>query len=247
MSFWANLKDRFISGSLRAKIILGVGLILLTVMGAFNYYAVITQVERHTEENKKMALEISDTVMKSIEYPMLDGDMDKVQAILERLGTLEDLEVVHLCDENDVIKYNGMDRYDINRKSVSKVTREALSTGKLAQGMETRPLDSKDVKILRYALPIRNEKACYKCHGPEKPLLGVLSVGFSWEPIQETLSSVRNQNIIMAVMSLTVVGFFLTLWLNKYTIRPIVRLTGVANEISYGRYDLGLQKFSKRT
>ena len=71
MSFGANLKDRFILGSLRAKIILGVGLILLTVMGAFNYYIVITQVERHTKENKKMAMEISDTVMKSIELSLI--------------------------------------------------------------------------------------------------------------------------------------------------------------------------------
>jgi PAS domain S-box-containing protein len=247
MSFWANLKDRFMFGSLRAKIILGVGIILLTVMGAFNYYAVITQVERHTEENKKMALEISDTVMKSIEYPMLDGDMDKVQAILERLGTLEDLEVVHLCDENGIIKNNGIDRHDVGRKAISTVTFEALRTGKLAQGLERHHFAPEGPKILRYALPIHNEKTCYKCHGQEKPILGVLSVGFSWHPIQETLTSVRDQNIFMAVISLTVVGFFLTLWLNRYTIQPIVRLTSVADEISYGRYDLGLKRFSKRT
>lgn len=246
MSFGANLKDRFISGSLRAKIILGVGLILLTVTGAFNYYAVITQVERHTEENKKMALEISDTVMKSIEYPMLGGDMDKVQAILEKLGTLEDLEVVHLCDDSGVIKYNGIDRHDINRKAISKITWEAIDTGKLARGMETRLLDSKDVKILRYAIPIHNENVCYKCHGPEKPLLGVLSVGFSWDPIQKTLTAVRDQNIIMAMMSLTVVGFFLTLWLNRYVTRPLARLTHVADEISHGRYILGSEKFPGR-
>jgi len=246
MSFGANLKDRFILGSLRAKIILGVGLILLTVMGAFNYYIVITQVERHTKENKKMAMEISDTVMKSIEYPMLDGDMDKVQAILEKLGTLEDLEVVHLCDDSGVIKYNGIDSHDINRKSISKITREALSTGKLAGGMETEPLDPKDVKILRYSIPIHNENVCYKCHGSEKRLLGVLSVGFSWDPIQKTLTSVRDQNIIMAMMSLTVVGFFLTLWLNRYVTRPLARLTGLADEISRGRYVPGSGKFPRR-
>lgn len=246
MSFGANLKDRFILGSLRAKIILGVGLILLTVMGAFNYYIVITQVERHTKENKKMALEISDTVMKSIEYPMLDGDMDKVQAILEKLGTLEDLEVVHLCDDSGVIKYNGIDSHDINRKAISKITWEALSAGKLARGMETRPLDPKDTKILRYAIPIHNENVCYKCHGSEKHLLGVLSVGFSWDPIQKTLTSVRDQNIIMAMMSLTVVGFFLTLWLNRYVTRPLVRLTQAADEISHGKYILGPEKLPRQ-
>lgn len=244
MSFWANLRDRFISGGLRAKIILGVAVILLTVLGAFSYFDAVSQVNRHTEENKKMALQISDTVMKSIEYPMLDGDMDQVQAILERLGTLEDLEVVHLCDDSGVIKYNGIDAKDMGRKTVSEVTLEALGRGKLARGMEIyRP---KTLKILRYAIPIHNEKACFKCHGSDKPLLGVLSVGFSWGPIQETLASVRNQNIVLAIISLTIVGFFLTLWLNRYTIRPIVRLTQVADEVSRGRYLFDSTRFPKR-
>lgn len=244
MSFWSKLKDRLIVGSLRGKIILGVAVILLTVMGAFSYFDAVTQVNRHTEENKRMALEISDTVMKSIEYPMLDGDMDQVQAILERLGTLEDLEVVHLCDQAGIIKYNGIDSSDVRRKTVSGVTMEALSTGKLARVMEVREHPGmKSTKVLRYAIPIHNEKACYKCHGSDEPLLGVLSVGFSWGPIQKTLTSVRNQNIFLAVISLTVVGFFLTLWFNRYIIRPLVRLTWVADEVSRGRYQLDQTRF----
>lgn len=245
MCRWVNLKG-FISGSLRTKIILGVSIILFTVMGSFGYFDVVSQVNRYAKENKKMAMEISDTVMKSIEYPMLDGEMEQVQAILERLGTLEDLDVVHLCNDIGIIKRNGIDHADINRKTVSKITLEVFNTGNLAQGLETFRKNDLNIKVLRYAIPVRNEKACYKCHGDEKPLLGVLSVGFSWRPIQKALASVRNQNIILTIISLTVVAFFLTLWLNRYTVRPIVRLTSVANEISYGRYDLGLQRFSKR-
>ena len=240
-----NLKE-FISGSLRTRIILGVGIILLAVLGASSYFDVVTQVNRHIEEHEKMAMEITDTVMKSIEYPMLDGEMEQVQAILERLGTLEDLEIVHLCDDMGIIKRNGTDRYDVNRKIVSKITLKAFSTGKLAQGIEKCRRNNIDIKILRSAIPVYNEKACYKCHGDEKPLLGVLSVGFSWEPIQETLVSVRNQNIIIAVISLTIVGFFLTLWLNRYIIRPIVRLTRIADEISHGRYVYIFEKFPRR-
>ncbi|MEW6327384.1 MAG: ATP-binding protein [Thermodesulfobacteriota bacterium] len=246
MSFWAILRSRLIPESLRAKTILGVGIILLTVMGAFNYLAVVTQVKRLTDENRKMALEISDTVMKGIEYPMLEGDMDKVQAILERLGTLEDLKVVHLCDEQGVVRYNGTARYDVGRKTISQVTLEALRIGRLAHGLEKHYFDSASVEILRYAIPIHNEKACYKCHGSEKPILGVLSVGFSRDPIRKILASVRSQNLSLAVVSLSVVVFFLTLWLNRYIVRPLARLTGVADEISRGRYVPGSGKFPRR-
>ena len=245
MFSWINLR-KFISGSLRARILLGVGIILIAVLGAFSYFTIVTQTNRYIEENKKKALEISDTVMKSIEYPMLDGEMEEVQAILETLGTLEDIEVVHLCDDTGIIRRNGIDRYHINRKAVSKITLAVFNTGNLAQGLETHRHNDVDSKILRCAIPIHNEKVCYKCHGDEKPLLGVLSLGFNWEPIQKTLASVRNQDIILSVISLTMVGFFLTLWLNRYTIRPIVQLIQFADEISRGKYTYDFEKFPKR-
>ena len=243
---WVNLKE-FISGSLRIRIILGVSIILLTVLGTFSYFDAITQVRRHTEEHKKMAMEISDTVMKSIEYPMLDGEMERVQAILERLGTLEDMEIVHLCDDTGIIKRNGIDPYDINRKTKSNITLKAFKTGKLAHGLEKHRHNNIETKLLRYALPVYNEKSCYKCHRDEKPLLGVLSVGFTWEPIQQTVASVRDQNILRAITSVVVLGFFLTLWLNRYTIRPIVELTHIADDISRGKYIYNSERFRRRS
>jgi len=246
MSFWAMLRNRLTPESLKAKTILGVGIILLTVLGAFNYLAIVTQVKRLTDENRKMALEISNTVIKGIEYPMLEGDMDKVQAILERLGTLEDLKVVHLCDENGIIRHNGTTRYDVGRKATSQITFEALRIGKVAHGLERHHFDSASVEILRYAIPIHNEKACYKCHGSEKHILGVLSVGFSRESIRKMLDTVLGQNLFLAVVSLSVVVFFLTLWLNRYIVRPLARLTGLADEISRGKYVPGSGKFPRR-
>ena len=182
-----NLKE-FISGSLRTRIILGVGIILLAVLGASSYFDVVTQVNRHIEENEKRAMEISDTVMKSIEYPMMDGEMEQVQAILERLGTLEDLEIVHLCDDMGIIKRNGTDHYDVNRKIVSKITLKAFSTGKLAQGIERCRRNNIDIKILRSAIPVYNEKACYKCHGDEKSLLGCYQSGLAGSRFRKHLS-----------------------------------------------------------
>ena len=243
---WVNLKE-FISGNLKIRIILGMSIILLMVLGTFSYFDMVTQVSRYTEEHKKMAMEISDTVMKSIEYPMLDGKMDQVQAILEKLGTLEDMELVHLCDDTGIIKRNGKEPNDIKRKTKSNMTLKVFKTGKLAHGLEMRHHNDVDARILRYAIPVHNEKACYKCHGDKKPLLGVLSVGFSWEPIQQKVASVRNQNILRAITSIVIVGFFLTLWLNKYTIRPIIQLTEITDEISSGKYASAFEKFPERS
>ena len=98
----------------------------------------------------------------------------------------------------------------------------------------------KEKKLLFHAIPIYNEAACFKCHGREKDILGVLTVGIDWGPIEKKIGELRNREIIVAFISLIVVGFFLIRWLSKYVTYPISRITEFANEVSLGKFDARL-------
>lgn len=223
----------FIRGNLRSKMILGISLILCTVMGFFTYYEMMKRIKFHTKEQENRALEISRIVMRSIEYPMLDGEMQYVQRILEDLSTMEDLYRVILCDLDGTIKYGG--QADLIGRSVnSEITKRALRTKALVKGFEYYGRE----KVISHAMPIKNEKACYKCHGEEKGLLGVLSVGISWSPIETMIMVLRNHEITVTLISIGVVGFFLTLWLSRYITRPISELTRLADMVSRGKHML---------
>ncbi|MBW2664503.1 MAG: hypothetical protein JRD93_21635, partial [Deltaproteobacteria bacterium] len=177
------------------------------------------------------------TVVKSIEYPMLDGEMEQVQAILERLRALEDLDVVHLCDLKGVIRYSG-DSSNIGRVTASEITLSALHTGKLVKGMEIRRIKvPKGEKVLRYAIPIPNETECFKCHGSDDTLLGILTVGYLWDPIEEMVIFHRNRDVLFFFIAVLAVGFFLTKWLTTSVTKPISLLTNWADEISRGNLD----------
>lgn len=230
ISFLDKLRVRLGVSSLRLKVILGVSLILIIVMGLFTYYDMVTRIKFHFNKQEERAFDISDTVMRSIEYPMLDGEMEDVQAILERLNTLKEVTVVNLCDTTGTIKYSGLPA-NIGRVDNSEVTKEALRTGSLVRGLEMLGKE----KILHHAMPIPNEKTCYKCHGSEKKILGVLTVGISWSPIEERIAALRNRETALAIFSLVVVGFFLSLFLSKYITRPLSTLTQLADEISRGK------------
>jgi PAS domain S-box-containing protein len=208
---------------------LGVSLILIVAMGLFTYYDMVTRVKFHLKQQEELAYEISDTVMRSVEYPMLDGEMEDVQAILEKLNRLKDVTVVDLCDTAGTIRYSGLPG-NVGKVDNSEVTKKVLRTSSLLQGLEMEG----DEKILRHAMPIPNERTCYKCHGAEKKILGVLSVGISWTPIEERIAALRNREITLGIVSVMVVGFFLALFLSKYITRPLATLTRLANEISRG-------------
>lgn len=230
IAFLGKLQLRTHTVSLRVRLILGVSLILVIVMGLFTYYDMVTRTKFYSEKQEERAFEISDTVMRSIEYPMLDGEMMDVQAILERLNTLKDVTVVNLCNAAGTIRHSGLPVY-IGKIDNSEITQSALRTSFLARGLEI----SEGEKILHHAMPIHNEKPCHKCHGDEKKILGVLAVGISWTAIEERLTTLRNKEITLTVASLMVVGFFLTLFLSKYITRPLATLARLADEISRGK------------
>jgi len=230
MRFLERLRSRLHVASLTVKVILGVSAILTVVMGLFTYYDMVTRTKFHFNKQEERAYEISDTVMRSIEYPMLDGEMEDVQAILESLYTLQNVTVVNLCDLKGTIKYSGLPA-NIGQRDHSAAAKKALRTHSLVKGLEMQGKE----KILEHAMPIANETTCHKCHWAEDRILGVLTVGISWGPIEERIAALRNREITLGVVSIVVVAFFLTLFLSKYITRPLCTLTDLADEISRGK------------
>ena len=176
--------------SLSIKVIIGATLILILVMGLFTYYDMVTRVNYHLKAQEERAYEISDTVMRSIEYPMLDGEMEDVQAILERLNTLPDVTEVNLSDVTGTIRYSGLPS-NIGKSDDSGLTEKALRTSSLLKGLEA--VGGK--KTFHHAMPIPNDRTCHKCHGDEKKILGALTVGISWTPIEGRIAALRNREI----------------------------------------------------
>jgi len=225
----ANIAN-LVRNNLRNKMILGISLILCSVMGFFTYYQTIRQIKFHTVEQESRALKISNIVMRSIEYPMLDGEMEYVQKILEDLNEAEELHRIILCDWDGIIKHAG-DAGLIGSSINSEITKRSLRSNSLVNGFEYYGKE----KVISHAMPIRNEKACNKCHGTERSMLGVLSVGISWSPTEKRIIEFRNREIAGTLIFMGAVGFFLTLWFSHYITRPISKLTSLADLASHGR------------
>ncbi len=240
MPFKITFISNFVRNNLRNKMILGFSLILCSVMGFFTYYQTIRQIKFYTAEQESRALKVSNIVMRSIEYPMLDGEMEYVQKILEDLNEAEELHRIILCDRNGIIKHAG--NADLIGSSInSEITKRSLRSKSLVNGFEYYGKE----KVISYAMPIRNEKACNKCHGTERNMLGVLSVGISWSPTEKRIIALRNREIVVTLILIGAVGFFLTLWFSYYITRPISRLTSMADLASHGKSTIQFGKTIK--
>jgi len=220
---------RRVLSSLRTKLVLGIGTVLIVTMSLYAYVETVYHEKASLAEQKNKALDISATVIKSIEYPMLDGEMGDVQEILERVNALKDLSVLHLCDLEGVVRYSG-NRKDLGRPTQSVITREALQRRVPAKGLELK----NGKEIFRYATPVRNEASCHKCHGSEKRILGVFTVGFVWDPIVEKMQTHRNRIFLGFLICFGLIMGLIIGLLNHIVIRPLERLTRAAKTIAKG-------------
>jgi PAS domain S-box-containing protein len=218
--------------SLRTKLILGVGLVLVIILASFTYKDMRTFENFYLEEARKKALDITDTTIKSIEYPMLDGEMEQVQRILEKINALKDLRLIHLADPTGLIKYSGTPER-IGKITISENAQRAFKTGSPTKGLEMRLGE----RIFRYTVPIPNKKACYKCHGAEKKILGGVILAFAWDPVEKKLNAHRNSVIIKFFILVVLLLTLISGLLHYMVIIPVQRLTRAAKAFAKGNLE----------
>lgn len=145
-------------------------------------------------EQKEKGWVLANTIAKSLDLPMLEGEMTTVQEMLVAVGELEHLKRIHLTDSTGVIRYSS-NPSQVNTLTGSNVIFTALNEKREVDAFEKRGNDN----LFSLALPIFNEKRCQPCHGTKKDILGVLRVGMDWDPINKTLMKVLKRDVIVSV------------------------------------------------
>ncbi|MBU2063532.1 MAG: GHKL domain-containing protein [Candidatus Omnitrophica bacterium] len=178
---------------MKNKIILIFGIItllfLVIIVGTHGIY----HYRHNIQDQKDKAWILAKTIAKSIELPMLEGEMDTVQEILAMVGQLEHFKRIHLADSNGTICYSSVPKR-IGTFTESQIIKEALAKKVPIDGFEHRDKDH----IFSLALPVPNEPRCYSCHGKNKDILGVLRIGIDWIPVKMNLIKLFRREVMTA-------------------------------------------------
>jgi len=146
-------------------------------------------------DQKAKAWVLAKTLVKSLDLPMLEGEMESVQKMLVTVGEIEHLKRIHITDDKGVIRYSSNPK-KVNTATGSEVIKQALESHEEVDDFEQREEDN----IFSLALPIPNEKRCHNCHGGKKQILGILRVGIDWGPIKADLGKVLQRDIIVSLL-----------------------------------------------
>lgn len=219
-------------------------------------FAIIVYFYAHQQErgillqNERAIHQMLNSVSEGLSTVMITGSADIAELYAEKVRGVKDVE------DFRVLRTNGLEAFKDNemilwvnkfresedfepRRVEAKNRLLAADDPNLKKVLETQEFTyfynrRHDEDHLTFLLPIKNVKKCNRCHGKEKPVLGVLEFSASLKSVHETIRKTWVQSGMVLLVALAAILVVTTLVLRRYIIRPIEIVSNAMDRVSKG-------------
>lgn len=206
------------------------------------------------KQNESSVRKLNDTVSAGLHSVMLAGSADIAQAFADRIKKVPEIidfrimriDGVEAFRDNQTIDAVNLRRGEEQffRRDEEHVTqvmktedpdlRRAVDT---AEPVMAYGEDTAGNRQLILLTPLKNQSACYKCHGKAKPVRGVLRLATSLAAVERDILRSRQESIAVMALALLATVLATGYMLGRVVVRPIEKVTRAMVRVSDG--DLG--------
>lgn len=218
-------------------------IILLATMGVFAYLCVSTLEDVYLQEAIADADNLSETIIRSAHYHMLENDRERAYRMIEEIGGQEGIETIRFFTQEGLINFSTTKsemgtELDKNAEGCTWC-HCTISEREERHSVHSRVFTNKaGVKVLGVTKKIFNEPSCAtaSCHAHpvENALLGVLDVHVSLEKMQDRLISTRNGVVVFTVGMMLAISISLTLLIQRLVNKPVHELLEHTRRLARG-------------
>ncbi len=243
--------ERRLRISLISKLTIGTSLILLVFMMFFAYINIATLKTMLMEAAISDADKLSETIIKSTHYEMLEDNRKRAYAMIQEVGTLEGVEYIRMINKSGTITFST-DKDEIGRyldkteagcnmchtSGEPKVQASTMNRSRIF-------FDKSGKQVVGMAKAIYNEKSCYasSCHfhPPKQRILGVIDIIVSLENMQTLIDHYRNKIIFLTIFLLLSISLAIMIFTHRLVNRPVKNLLTQTKRIAQGDLDAQVQ------
>ena len=176
---------------------------------------------------------IGEVIENSILETMMEGQSDKVQAILENISTSQHIKKLRILNSEGVILTSSIANENGNQIGEDESKRLDTFLSDRNSGRQL-PFESHDF-IQEFRL-IYNSKECLTCHDSNKDILGVLEMNFDYSSVFSIWKKNRTLGIIISLAALTILTLIILRLFEKIINRPIFNLKNRMKKIQEGDF-----------
>jgi two-component system, NtrC family, sensor kinase len=207
------------------------GTVLLVMMTLFAYLNIQTLESVVLEDSLNDVDKLSETIIRTTHYQMLEDDRKRVYQMMEEVGSQKGIERIRLLNKEGMVSYStdaseigmvvdeqsqgcsGCHRLDVPLVNAPAEHRSRMykdDKGKLVLAVTREILNR----------PVCSQAACHE-HPPEAAMLGVLDVHISLDRMMFRIREFRINMISFAIFSLIVIGAVLIALTQKMVNAPV--------------------------
>ena len=219
--------------SLISRIILLIIFLLTIGVSGFTLFHLQRERVHLTEGTRESAELLLNTIEKSIFHSMRLGNSAEVQAVLEMVGVSDDFAGVRIFGTDGLIlKSNHLEEIGqlVDKRSFNLYVQQQTDV------IYDNPAGEQIMSLVR---PIVADGRCFRCHGPERKVVGILNLDYSLVKMSRQL---RETTEMFALSTLFIVLFLapgIALVMIRLLRRPLQRITDSMRKVEAG--DLGVR------
>ena len=221
--------------SLRLKMILGIGAILLSVTLVYALIALRSQAKYRQDLALHQADLIAAMADRSLARAMGFGETEVIRSILARIGEQSGLTGIRIV---------AADGRVLQSSRPEEVGRTLAPAPRMDGGEPPEPawdFQERSVGVFR---PISNGPPCVGCHPADRKILGFLNVLVSFPNLESGISHQWTIVIIAAVISLLAVGALIALFFSLVLGRRLDALSATMSRVEGGDLSVRVEEVS---
>ena len=227
-----------------SKLILSTGVLLLLSMTLYAWINIEGLRKMLLEEAISSTDKLSETIIRTTHYQMLENDRQRVYEMIREVGTQKDIKRIRLITKEGLIIFST-DKNEIG--TYLDKTAEACNMCHIgdkpllhASSMNrSRIFTSREgVEVLGMAKAVYNEEKCYTApchfHPSGAKILGVLDVIVSLDNMRDQLAANKFKITILTVVMLGLISMILVILTHELINLPLKKLLWQTEKIAEG-------------
>ncbi len=230
---WKAVKQK-----LQLKVFLTLLFTLGITMAAIAIIIIHAMINDSVNQMTRLLGETDKIFWAAMKFPMEANNEKVINAFLQDINEYAKTDVV-LCDNDQRIVYTS--NPNLRNAKVSQFIKSKQALDELSKALQNgtsieellHEVTDKDHFVSSVKI-IKNEPACYHCHGSSKPVLGALIVKTPVTATYAAIASARNRHILLSIVGIIVILILVYSMLNKTVIKPVTTITEKAAIIADG-------------
>jgi len=233
--------------SLISKLAIITSLILLVFMVFFAYINIANLQDMLLKAAISDADKLSETIIKSTHYEMLEDNRTRVYEMIKEVGTLEGIAQIRMINKSGSISFSTRKEEigrHLDKKEAGCNMCHTVGEPKVHASTMNRSrifFDGQGKQVLGMAKAIYNEKSCFvsSCHfhPPQQKILGVLDIVVSLENMHALIGYYRNKIIVITVVILLTISLAIVFFTHRLVNRPLKNLLTQTKKVAGGNLD----------